>query len=339
MFKKANINWNAKQIAKMMNNETIHTNNQVQRGVCWDKKRKSLLIHSMVVGFPMGPIFAVKDENGYDVLDGKQRLTTIQQFRNDEFALTDIPDAEVEMEYGMDTVSLNNMKYSEMPEEVKDLFDSYSVTVYYFDDLTDDDIAEMFFRLNNNVPLSAIELTRVKTKSIDMVREIAQHELFTSTFTKAAMGKYANEDIVMKSYVLLQDVETDISTKTVRMIMEDSEWTEEDKEKLNKIFDLILKAYVATTNKKTRKKFVTRIHLISLVPVIDDAFRSKVDEEKIIGFMQEFFTTEDKAHTSISERYDKYVGAGSARKEAVIARHEELEKALREYLEMESIDE
>lgn len=331
MFKKANINWNAKQVAKMMDKNNIRTNNVVQRGYVWDKKRKSLLVHSMLVGFPMGPIFAVKDDGFYDVLDGKQRLTTIQEFRNDGFELSEIPDVELETE---GIANLTGMKYSEMPEEARDLFDSYSLTVYYFDELTDEDINEMFFRLNNNVPLSAIELTRVKAKSITMIREIAQHELFTSAMTKAALAKYANEDIVMKSYALLQSTETDLSTKTVRSLMEEAEWTEEDKDQLNHIYNILLKAFVEIKDKKAKKKVITRIHMISLVPVIEDALCSGVNEDSIIHWIEKFFTTKDKA-ASISERYNEYVGSGSARKEAVIARYEEMKKSLDETLKEE----
>lgn len=49
MIKKANINWTAKQIVKMAEKGTINYDNAVQRGLCWDNERKSLLIHSIIV--------------------------------------------------------------------------------------------------------------------------------------------------------------------------------------------------------------------------------------------------------------------------------------------------
>lgn len=50
MLKRANINWNARQLAKMAQNGSIRFDNAVQRGYVWDDKRKSLLIHSMLIG-------------------------------------------------------------------------------------------------------------------------------------------------------------------------------------------------------------------------------------------------------------------------------------------------
>ena len=205
MIKKANISWRAKQVAKMMNNNTIVCNHTVQRGKRWDKQRKSLLIHSMIIGYPMGVIFAMKDDSIYSILDGKQRLTTIADFRNNEFELGEIPEFEIETENGTEIIDISHMTWDQLPEAVQEAIDDYSITIYYFDELTDEEINEMFFRLNNNVPLTAVELTRVKAKSIGIIRELAQHPLFTSGLTKAAMEKYANEDLVMKSYVLIHN--------------------------------------------------------------------------------------------------------------------------------------
>jgi uncharacterized protein with ParB-like and HNH nuclease domain len=77
MIKKANIQWPAKQLTKMIERGTINFDNAVQRGYVWDNNRKSLLIHSMIEGYPIPAFYAAKNDNGYDMLDGKQRLNTI----------------------------------------------------------------------------------------------------------------------------------------------------------------------------------------------------------------------------------------------------------------------
>ena len=73
MLKRANINWNARQLAKMAEKGTIRFDNAVQRGYVWDVKRKSLLIHSMLIGYPIPPFYASKKGDYYDMLDGKQQ--------------------------------------------------------------------------------------------------------------------------------------------------------------------------------------------------------------------------------------------------------------------------
>ncbi len=52
MLKKANLDWNARQLCKLVQKKEIKFDNAVQRGLVWDVQRKSLLIHSMLHGLP-----------------------------------------------------------------------------------------------------------------------------------------------------------------------------------------------------------------------------------------------------------------------------------------------
>ena len=95
MLKRANINWNARQLAKMAQNGSIRFDNAVQRGLVWDVQRKSLLIHSMLTGYPIPPFYAVKGGGCYDMLDGKQRTNAIVDFISRKFELEGIPKVDV----------------------------------------------------------------------------------------------------------------------------------------------------------------------------------------------------------------------------------------------------
>ena len=63
MLKRMNINWNARQLVKMCMNGSITFDNAIQRGYVWDLKRKSLLIESMIIGYPIPAFYARRDEN------------------------------------------------------------------------------------------------------------------------------------------------------------------------------------------------------------------------------------------------------------------------------------
>ena len=49
---------------------------------------KSLLIHSLLSGFPVNPIYVIECDNVLYTLDGSQRTSTCIEFLNNKFALS-----------------------------------------------------------------------------------------------------------------------------------------------------------------------------------------------------------------------------------------------------------
>jgi len=57
-------------------------------GNVWNPKQKSELIESIIMGIPLPLIYVKEDDRGvYIIVDGRQRLTTLFQFMNNEFPL------------------------------------------------------------------------------------------------------------------------------------------------------------------------------------------------------------------------------------------------------------
>ncbi len=80
----------------------------------WDNDKKSKLIESFIINVPVPPVFLYEvSYANYEVMDGLQRISTIIDFYNDQFELS-----------GLDLWSeLNGMKYSELPEKIKEGID------------------------------------------------------------------------------------------------------------------------------------------------------------------------------------------------------------------------
>lgn len=259
------------------------------------------------------------------MLDGKQRTNAIVDFINGKFELTDVPEVEVENEDGTtDMVDINTLHFDDLEEALRDEITAYSLTVYYFDGITEDEISEMFFRLNNGKPLSAIELTRARAKSMETIREIGQHELFKSALTEKAMARYTNEDIVIKSYAMLHEEEPSMETKVIRPLMADVDITEEDRQQLTEIYNRIVSMHGWMEDRKIAKRILTRTHLISIVPIVWKSLQNGLSDEQMAGWASEFFS--GKKAASISDIYNQNAGSGSAKKESVRKRLEEIEK-------------
>lgn len=310
MLKRMNINWNARQLVKMCMNGSITFDNAIQRGYVWDIKRKSLLIESMIIGYPIPAFYAKRDESKvFDMLDGKQRSEAICGFLNGEYALTGVAE-EYEGKY-----------FNDLPEEVQDDIISYSLTVYYFEDITDEEVNEMFYRLNNGKPLTAIELTRVKTKSFDKIKQLAAHPIFTDALKESQINRYTNEDIVIKALIMLNVEKPSLKNDFIRPWVTETEITDEMADKVAEALTEIKAAHdwlVEKGNIKAAKKLYFRTHLISFIPLA-----AEIANQDILADFAGWFFTPDKGVTQ-SFVYNTHCSSGANNQTAVELRDREI---------------
>ena len=154
-MQKFNINWTAKTLTNMMAKGKVNFDNAVQRGLVWDLSKKSLLIHSMIYGYAIPAMYFTRDEDGvYDSLDGKQRSNAISEFLSGEFALVD--DTPVVFDDDGNEVNIAGMTMEMLPEWAQDRVKDFNLTIYYYEDISQEEIRELFRRLNNGKPLTEI---------------------------------------------------------------------------------------------------------------------------------------------------------------------------------------
>lgn len=313
-----NVQWTAKTLVNQMKRGNVNFDNAVQRGLVWDVEKKSLLIHSMVYGYAIPAMYFTRDENKvYDSLDGKQRSNAICEFMNDEFALvTDTPpvyDDDGNME------DISGMTFSQLPEWVQDRINEYSLTIYYYEDMTEQEIREFFRRLNNGKPLTAVELTRVNTPCLVVFQQLAEHDAIQNVVTAAGKRRFTDEMIAMQLYHMATVENPDFSTKSFR------EWAksvETDNEVIGKI-QSGLDAYCSffaeldpAADKKILRTIKTRTHFVSCAYYCYLAVQEEATQDEINQTLRTFFS----GNPSTSEDYNKTVGSGSAKPGAVQTR-------------------
>src|SRR5690606_32825136 len=73
-------------------------------------------------------------------------------------------------------------KFSALPEFWQEEFRGTSLSVVMIQDASDDDIEELFSRLNNGEPLNAAEKRNAMSGDMSkLIREVAKHKFFTAT--------------------------------------------------------------------------------------------------------------------------------------------------------------
>ena len=124
----------------------LNLNPPYQRKSVWTAKDKRFFLDTVINNYPCPAIYLQKETDDhyrttYNVIDGKQRLTTIIDFYNNKIRLSD--------NLGDDT--LNNKKWSEIEDDkIKKNFLNYSFNVESLDSLDYNGWNEVFDRLNRN---------------------------------------------------------------------------------------------------------------------------------------------------------------------------------------------
>lgn len=133
-----------------------------QRDKVWSAEKKSFLIDSILKNYPIPPIFLrlkINPDTGlssYDVIDGKQRLTSIRDFIDGKIALPD--------DFGDDIVGnseLNGAYFSDLDKyaKYKKQFWRYRIPIIFIETEDSRLVKNVFDRLNRNgVPLVPQEL-------------------------------------------------------------------------------------------------------------------------------------------------------------------------------------
>ena len=330
-MKRYNINWTAKTLYNQMQKENLNFDTAIQRSLVWTVEQKSLLIHSMLYGYAIPALYFVKNkEGGYDSLDGKQRSNAISQFFGGEFAL-DLPaDCVVYDDDGAE-IDVNGLIFDALPVYLQDRIRDYNLTIYYYEDMTEAEIKEFFRRLNNGKALSAVELTRVKAKSIDTIQYLASMPAVQTATTDKGKARFTDETLVMQVLGMAYMPQADFGTKVFRPWVTDFTISDAQKEEvkagldyLGNFFDVLAEEDKSNKeNARVFRKLKSKSHFVAAAYFGILASRKNMEQDEYNTKLWDFFNT---SQTSTNTDYNRSVGSGSARADAVEMRKEAMDK-------------
>lgn len=154
----------------------IDTNPDFQRPAVWSRAQKQLLIDTILRGYDIPKLYwrkVSKAPEKYEVVDGQQRLRAIFEFHAGEFALPRDAD-------DIDGESVAKLTYGELPEDLRLRFDNYALDVIVLSDTSEDEVREMFLRLQNGTTLKAQEKRNAMPGNMrGFVKDLAKHRFFS----------------------------------------------------------------------------------------------------------------------------------------------------------------
>lgn len=158
--------WTIETIFNQINIENIDLNPKFQRRNAWNDDKRSKLIESIIMGYPVPEIVLAENPNkkrSFIVIDGKQRLLTLAGFiNNDKYKYWDRPILK-----GLKVLNdLNKLGYAGLDDKSKREFDNSSLRCTVITNFKDTQILyDIFYRLNSgSESLSTQELRQALNK-------------------------------------------------------------------------------------------------------------------------------------------------------------------------------
>lgn len=185
---------------KIKRGNIIFTHKLQRREGVWSKQSKSLLIDSLLRGYPVNPVYTVFDDK-QAVIDGVQRLSTCYSYINDGFALSKDLEPLILDEQ---TYEISGKKFSKLDDPVKDELMSSQIQVYEITNYTDKEVRDMFSRLNGGKPLNTVQkLTPAMSDELsDTIFDIIAHPLFEKMLTPAQLKSSVDQSIALEVLML-----------------------------------------------------------------------------------------------------------------------------------------
>lgn len=191
-----NADWTIETIDLQINKGNIDLQPGFQRRAAWDDTRKSRLIESIIVGMPVPNIVLAENKENrgrFIVIDGKQRLLSINEFVKGAYALR-----------GLDMRGdLNGKEYSDLPPSDREFLDNSTLRATVIKNWSDPNfLYATFYRLNSgSLPLSPQELRKalIGGKLLDAIEAyLLVSEPFKRVFGDGLDKRMRDSELVLR---------------------------------------------------------------------------------------------------------------------------------------------
>lgn len=190
------LNWNVDQVARRKGR--IDPKPPYQRAPVWSTSKKQLLIDTILRGYDIPKLYVRRLDSGqyeHEVVDGQQRLRAIWDYVDDKFELGE--ESESLPGYG----DLSGKKYSGLSPSTQDDIGLFQLTVQEIQDESEEEIRDLFRRLQEGVSLSPAEKRHAMMGNLrDFIAELAgevegatPHSVFP--LTRLSSNRYKWEDL------------------------------------------------------------------------------------------------------------------------------------------------
>lgn len=243
-----------------------------QRNKVWTNKQAAELVESILMGIPIPTIYLFEMKNGKkQVVDGRQRITAILDFLNDELPLKDL---KILKQY-------NGNKFSELEPKMRGVFEDYQLSFYIIQPPTPERVKyDIFDRVNRGgTQLNSQEMRNALYigTATKLISELANSQEFLN-----ATGKGISPKRMKDQYVILRSISFYLLKKRYETVTRENGDSIEYKSDID---DFLAKMMIFLNEKASeelisdcRNTFLTAMKNCSII-MGEDAFRFESSTE------------------------------------------------------------
>lgn len=156
----------------------------------WSDEQKVNLLDSIFCGIVLPYMVIVQCEGKDEVIDGKQRLTTLKNYINNLFALP----KDIINKYGYEVD--DDKKFDVLSDELQKIILKTEIEITYYENCTREEAILLFNRYNSGTPLSKAQKARGKfsDNTIKWTTEMTDKPIFNAPIVKLT-SKQVREEV------------------------------------------------------------------------------------------------------------------------------------------------
>lgn len=249
----------------------LNTNMDCQRGYVWTEERQQGMWDSLLFGHRIPEFHAIRHgSKKWDIIDGKQRLTTIMEILNNNIPCKKSYASERLVPL-FKFINKSSFYFKDLPDYLQDRVLSTMLTFAEYYDVDGDDLVTLFRKLNASMALDEFSkgIANYILVRTDFTKHLIEEHniLLESIFSENARSKSEDEKYLLRLAILLKEgLKVDLSARNMSQLY--PSFTRQDLENLkNKISNHLTRITKYISLLKSFKSIKSYLPIISYIVI------------------------------------------------------------------------
>lgn len=227
-----------------------------REGNVWSEIDKAYLIDTILKNFPMPPIFLhqhIDNDTGktvYDVVDGKQRLSAIISFLQNEISVPEDFASDGFGDSKLEGMLFKDFDSEELPEWKRNVW-KYEITIEYIETEDPAVVNHIFDRLNRNgEPLTQQELRKAKYGNslfYKAIAELSSLPVFADIVKNLKSNRLEHHEFISELLLLVEEDKVIAGDRPLEVDASYDKYSKSEAEDLEKVSEKFLEVSVIFT--------------------------------------------------------------------------------------------